>query len=396
MAVHRRCRRENGSLINNDHESPGQLRPPRLREREAGCDTQQVTDPPVFVVGYGHSGTTLLAKLLGRHPAIRAIPGETKFFERLRDWERLALVRNVRTTGRARVVQTILDCLEAGFPDIRPVALTVGSTSVAARDLAASAPESIAELFSYTASAWASRGGAQRFLEKTPSHVFCIDAIALAAPGAYFVEIVRDPRDVLASKKTRLLTVEGGRYPDDQIAYKKLEKSYDPLWDALSWRAAVRAGTRSLCLRPDRHIRVRYEDLVRAPESVMVRIFEALLLLPFETNVPFAFSNPADQTIVRTGIDDASVGRWKAVLNPAEVVAIQRWAGQEMITLNYVLEEHLAGSRGPLFSLYLRSGDEFAGRLWQRYRMGGIRYLWRVIRGYLGRAKLSKQSLTRS
>jgi hypothetical protein len=59
--------------------------------------------PPIFVVGCGHSGTSLAARLIGAHPHITAIPGETKaawskdpvaFKERLRDFDAFAAERH--------------------------------------------------------------------------------------------------------------------------------------------------------------------------------------------------------------------------------------------------------------------------------------------------------------
>jgi hypothetical protein len=37
--------------------------------------------PPFFVVGYMHSGTTMLIRMLERHSAVYAGRGETKFFD---------------------------------------------------------------------------------------------------------------------------------------------------------------------------------------------------------------------------------------------------------------------------------------------------------------------------
>lgn len=40
-------------------------------------------DPPIFVVGYMHSGTTLLLNILSTHPAVFSCKGESKWFELL-------------------------------------------------------------------------------------------------------------------------------------------------------------------------------------------------------------------------------------------------------------------------------------------------------------------------
>src|SRR3954454_7289203 len=38
---------------------------------------------PILVMGYMHSGTTLLRNVLGGHGAVFVVPGETKFFQKL-------------------------------------------------------------------------------------------------------------------------------------------------------------------------------------------------------------------------------------------------------------------------------------------------------------------------
>ena len=68
--------------------------------------------------------------------------------------------------------------------------------------------------------------GKKRWLDKLPGYVSQVPEMAMAVPTALFIELVRDPRDILASKKSRL--ARGG--------------GYDPIWDTLAWRASIRAG----------------------------------------------------------------------------------------------------------------------------------------------------------
>ncbi|MXU65217.1 sulfotransferase family protein [Oceanomicrobium pacificus] len=99
---------------------------------------------PVFVVGCGHSGTSLLATILGRCPDLMHIGYESGLF---------FPSKNLRTAKEVT-------------------------------------------------RAWANlarQGGFSGFVEKTPKHVHAIDRILRVVPNARFVAITRDGRDVLAS-----------------------------------------------------------------------------------------------------------------------------------------------------------------------------------------------------
>lgn len=119
----------------------------------------------VFVVGCGHTGTTLTAALLGSHSRIYAIPYETSAF------------RKSRSTGEAR---RKLDAAAAGCDK----------------------PE------------------AQYVCEKTPRHVFYVDQIKRAYPKSRFVVCLRNPLDTVASLKQRKGSIDGAinRWRDENIA----------------------------------------------------------------------------------------------------------------------------------------------------------------------------------
>lgn len=69
----------------------------------------------IFVVGYMHSGTTLLQNILGNHSQILNIPGESKYFEslpvlrsRFRPLENDAVLRSL--------IIFVVNTIYAGFP----------------------------------------------------------------------------------------------------------------------------------------------------------------------------------------------------------------------------------------------------------------------------------------
>ena len=228
--------------------------------------------------------------------------------------------------------------------------------------------------------------GKSRWLEKTPSHVFHIDTIARHVPNAQFVEVVRDPRDVLASKKTRRQTVWSDRHPAEQRPRKHLEKGYDPFWDSLSWKAAVSAGRSAQSRhRPQQHT-IHYEKLVADPTTA-IRALCAFLQLEFEpAMLEVSGWNTADWEARKdrrtTGITTYSVGRWHETLTGAEVAVCQLVAAGPMRQLDYALEPSTFSDRLMMLPVGGRSLLEFWLRLFRKWRLGGSSYLISVVANY--------------
>ena len=226
-------------------------------------------------------------------------------------------------------------------------------------------------------------------MEKTPSHVFHIEAILEAIPDARFVEITRDPRDVLASKKTRRETVwSTDRYAAHEREQKHLEKAYHPLWDALAWKSAISAGRQARARHPERTLRVRYEDLVTDAEGTVRGICQ-FLDLPFEpAMLDVSISNAADwnQRSEHKGIYTQSLGRWQKTLTPAEIALCETVLARELDELGHDRAEVGPWARVQAGELALRSAAHLVVRLHRRWRMGGTGFLQAVARDYARRA----------
>ena len=123
----------------------------------------RVDAAPGFVVGCGHSGTSLLLAILGAHPRIHAIPHESAI-----------------ATGDAR--RFARGCRRFDR--------------------------------------WTIAAGKHRWIEKTPRHILHIGTILAAQPDARIVVIIRDGRDVAQSIQKRTGSLEEGirRWVDDNRA----------------------------------------------------------------------------------------------------------------------------------------------------------------------------------
>jgi tetratricopeptide (TPR) repeat protein len=101
---------------------------------------------PVFIAGCGHSGTSVMLAMLGSHPNLHAIPKETALF--------------LRTDQAMQEAMRQFD--------------------VATKE-----------------------AGKERWVEKTPPHLFQIHRFLAMRPGSRFIIMLRDGRDVVCSLKHR-------------------------------------------------------------------------------------------------------------------------------------------------------------------------------------------------
>jgi len=126
---------------------------------------------PVFIVGCGHSGTTLMTAILNSHPKLYAINYETSLFSYI--------------NSRKKIYKTI----EEFYNDVQ-------------------------------------NNGANHMIEKTPRHLHQISRILHYYPRARVISMVRDGRDVACSIKKRTGSFSEGakRWEEDN---KELIKHLD-------------------------------------------------------------------------------------------------------------------------------------------------------------------------
>lgn len=111
------------------------------------CISKDMVKKPIFIVGCGHSGTSILLAILGDHPSFHPIPQESNLF-----------MKSDHET-RSTLCQWDRECREAGK---------------------------------------------KRWIEKTPTHIFQIGKLSLYRPESQFIIMLRDGRDVVCSLKARI------------------------------------------------------------------------------------------------------------------------------------------------------------------------------------------------
>lgn len=211
-------------------------------------------DRMFFIVGRGRSGSTLLVRILNAHPSI-AVAEESLFVMSLAPrYERISWdEKRVRRFARDLWYEERMHRwgLQAEALEESLVELTSEATfaRLCARVYAAGA---------------VARGKSGELLlgDKNPHYALFVPRLARLFPRARFIHLVRDYRDnILSYRNVRfdLFSVGG-------LAYR---------WT--KYNEGILAAAQH---QPERCLRVRFEDLVREPESTLRRIC-AFLEVPF-------------------------------------------------------------------------------------------------------------------
>lgn len=208
---------------------------------------------PIFIVGTGRSGTTLLRRMLCAHPRI-FIAHELSFYV----WEGLV---GARASG-AEVLEYFLRSFSFRWQRLDPALV---------RERLGAAPprEDAGRIFEVVLRLLAEREGKARFGDKTPSHAAHLGRIFRDFPGARVLHIVRDPRGTLLSLS--------------RMPWASASDLANAFLYENDWRATEPFR--------DRILRLRLEDLLAEPEAVMRRVL-AFVGEPYDARVLDHAANP--------------------------------------------------------------------------------------------------------
>ena len=131
------------------------IRKPKQLAKNALIHIKGVPEEPIFIVGCGHSGTSLMLAMLDTHSKLYAVPYESRIFTKL----------TIKTDILYQMLLWQKD---------------------------------------------AKRNLKERWVEKTPKHIDYLDKIFEIAPKAKIIAMLRDGRDVACSIKNRTGNLEDG------------------------------------------------------------------------------------------------------------------------------------------------------------------------------------------
>ncbi len=260
----------------------------------------QLDQAPIFIVGAARSGTTWVFDILTTHPKVSGV------FE---SW-----------------LFTPKDGLQALFTSAHWPPKRSGLGNLIKRD----------ELLSYTrdmASRIMSRAlkPEHRFLvEKSPSHLFAMPFINEVFPGARFIHVLRDGRDV-------------------SVSVRAAAKSWVPSWEetfgrsikvsARAWKHAVRRAQNEGKKLGERYLEIRYENIHKDPFSAYRRLFDFckisydddILQTVFDTT-DFKKNFTAKDSSFRRG---GRVGDWRTQFRLIDKFMFNLSSGKMLMDLGY-------------------------------------------------------------
>lgn len=260
---------------------------------------------PVFIVGVGRSGTSLVQSMLAAHSRL-AVPPETGFVRRYVGRGRLA---RCHVRGGVTAVRRMLEA------DRRVARLGLDLDRVLAR-YRNGAPFSEAGLYETLLTGYAETRRKPRSGDKDPRCVEFLPLLAAHWPAAHVVHVIRDPRDVLASKKKAAWSRR--RWPVTHVFANRVQL-----------RAGRRAGSR---LYGPRYHELVYEALLADPEAELRRLTERLGL-PYEGGM-LDFGAVAESLVdtdelawkreTRGPLLVANAGKWRQELGDREAALVER------------------------------------------------------------------------
>jgi hypothetical protein len=295
---------------------------------------QAETDSPIFIVGTPRSGTTLTAKILGRH-SLMFIPGETHFMEDI-----YARRKELGKPPDHAAMDVIIDRLETLYTRFNEPAdqLRVNHLMESRNEFrnAFNICKNYADIFSQFMILQMHYEKKTRWGNHTPRDIFNIQDIISFFPSARIIICIRDVRDFL-------LSYQGMRnVATCQAQTERISHLYHPVVTSLLWKATMRKINLVQELVPKENWQiVKYEELVQTPQTIVPAICQTVGL-NFETQMLDVESNNSSEVTYRRkkgGIFSESVGRWRTKLAAEDVYIAQKVARKELVKFGYALEQ---------------------------------------------------------
>lgn len=274
---------------------------------------------PIFVLGCGRSGTTLLRLMLASHPSI-GIPPEGTFL--------MDLFKRYYRNG-AVMREPVERFCEAVFSSDRFSEWNLHRDRVLARlrDVETKTYANLADAV-YTEYLASQDGRQVRWGDKNIDYVMEIPKIIRLFPYAKIIHVIRDGRDVA-------------------VSYRNVDFGPSRVFDvAVFWRRRTLTGRHyGRWAGPDRYCEVRYEDLVTRPEQECRRVCEFVGEEFNESMLTFHEHNRRNVLVPKhrlawhkhtlEPVTTSQMGKWERDLSEQDVMVFEFVAGTALETFGY-------------------------------------------------------------
>lgn len=263
---------------------------------------------PIFVVGVPRSGTTLLQCMLSANKGAFSLP-ETHFFCSVLRVLKLQAEDRLNRHDLDQVIAALSLVLKFNIPQRVYARLLEYSTRNQLSAMGVLCE--LAELYRPSFD----EKECMRVVEKTPGHVFHMDEIVGCLPSARFINIVRDPRDVVSS-----------------LMGMPTAKSASVLNYANSWNECLEVAGRFENRYPGKLLSIRYEDLVMSPVPVMRKVCD-FLDLTFHSSMISDFVTEYNTCVlphevwkeeIKTGKISNKCGAWRSRITRGQAWLVEQ------------------------------------------------------------------------
>lgn len=289
----------------------------------------------IFVVGNSRSGTTMMGRILGKHPNVYTF-GELHFFGQL-------CAPPFSSKSRREEIEELasqLHCIQQeGYRIHGNPHRFLGEARTFLESLT-TYPETQAALFETFLHYVAAENGGTIPCDQTPRNVFYIADILQLYPKARVVNMIRDPRDVLLSQKRKWKRrfLGGSDMPMKETFRDWV--NYHPITISYIWRTAVTAAAQFL--QHERVTSVYFEELLAHPEATVEQLcdFVGITYTHAMLQVPQVGSSVAEDQPQQLGINPHRAHSWNSKtadgeLSSAEIYLNQTITGVLMKVHNY-------------------------------------------------------------
>jgi len=260
---------------------------------------------PVFIGGAARSGTTLLGDLLGAHPTHLCMP-ETSY--------KVHVLRRARW-GRPDADLALGLSLVARHPKFKELGIPLPHVTT----------PSLSALFDPLLTTYAEvtgKAGARIWIDQTPSNIAIGHTLLEQFPDAKLIHLVRDGRAIAAS----MIPLDWG--PNNVVGAGR------------AWLRPIAQGLALEMAYPQRVLRVKYEDLVQDPRTVLLRLCQFAELEFTEAmtrggGLRVPPTTAGQHALVGKPPDPSRADAWRRVLKPRDVEIFESEVRSLLALLGY-------------------------------------------------------------
>ena len=285
----------------------------------------------IFVVGNSRSGTTMMGRILGKHPSVYTF-GELHFFGQLS----APPFSSELPEAEIEKLAVQLYCIQReGYRTHRNPHRFLEKAQVFLTGLT-TYPGTSAALFEAFLYHETSENDRVIPCDQTPRNVFYIADILELYPEAKIINMIRDPRDVLLSQKRKWKRrfLGGSDMPMKETLRDWI--NYHPITISHIWCTAINAGEQFG--HHDRVASIYFEELLTHPEKIIKYLcnFVGITYTDEMLQVPQVGSSVAEDQPQQLGINPQRAHSWQdGELSSAEIYLNQTVTAALMKKHNY-------------------------------------------------------------